>query len=1207
MSLKHNFIVDNPYFYPVGNTPPVCLTQNLPPDRDAAVLLLGCGDIRNILFTAYAGAGFEVEILARNIVALTLITDDANATNHHLVWNIYYHAFFDDESHAHLSTHARKLLQHSDSIETWSAGPYGHRIRFCDSTTLKSVVKLWKLYAVGKDQDVEYNALQEKLQNDWKNCQQFANQKGSTGFLNAVRSVAPLVAKGLEASKGYESFWKTGKIPPDGKTRTRSKIANPMFAHIRSNQVLHYGTDPLLGFHLAAAFVRFSADSPLEGSNQSHGKEASSISKIAQQQFKSWCKAFRNIASKSTIRFAHADAIAFCHVLQYHRKYGESVSAYWYRSAWNFDRLVLDAPDYQSGTVTPTAFNVIDTSNLMDHLGSLNLLTAAGPLLVKDPSSTLRTEMLIPKEGKVSSSAKVLLCGDLATHATLLGLHPAQHWTNSTASWNVQESTIKESPALVAVLSRHIVLWKPAEARNIRFELGDLTKLVLKMYLNMFQEEGIHSRLAMLGQSKELVEFKLNSFESYTRASLCAILHRIRAQEMADWDPFIERLVKMILDDHTLIMGPHYGHTLHVHLSTFALSQLRTSTWFHPPDFGGAYSKFPSSWKDLPPILCVTLVVPHKNIKQFRDFTQGGNGTPIVHAMLQSPVTLQQCIYPDVQLGFGTVTASGTPFTHDYTVSVQKDESAGPGTSPLIVSFMASTSSLALNGGKNCKVSFALKNNAANSINFVEEFGVFLELYNTTIGSRSVFVTKFSPNLDGHLALAGAVDDALPSENRLQVAVRPYLDPTMTRVSALEVHYGITDSAQQDQLRDRANAVVFTLSSPFVLEVKIGDVIFDRLKLAFPLDSSRGKGKIARKSSWIEYTAPVMETKLLGTRSDSIFVAGINDRNEVSLEHLHYVHPDVLPTIHVGKNDVHAKWICMVTDSAVTMSENEYSAYGQYLRNNAMNKPGRFGVKESIYNMVMNILGINGFAQSSTFTLKSSAGSVATIFVHKLRMDLSNQTVFLDAAVVLLHSGNEAGYQNTVQKFWKMPSVVVQIDDDEAPFWKQLLPLFAERCRTWKHKPSCEYLSKGKIPLSNKLLEQCACSCGLGIFPEGYLKNDPYFRSLSQHAVRVAIPVIYSSPFGNDDVLLPSSASSSSQSPAPSTTMGSSSLHEQVMAILAKKNKCFHCGTAQAKNGKALMKCARCKFAQYCSTECQLADWKKEHKQLCNLLKGMSD
>jgi len=47
----------NPYFYPAGNSPAVCLTQDVPPERDAALLLLGCGDIRNILFTIYSGSG----------------------------------------------------------------------------------------------------------------------------------------------------------------------------------------------------------------------------------------------------------------------------------------------------------------------------------------------------------------------------------------------------------------------------------------------------------------------------------------------------------------------------------------------------------------------------------------------------------------------------------------------------------------------------------------------------------------------------------------------------------------------------------------------------------------------------------------------------------------------------------------------------------------------------------------------------------------------------------------------------------------------------------------------------------------------------------------------------------------------------------------------------------------------------------------------
>ncbi|OSS52455.1 hypothetical protein B5807_02244 [Epicoccum nigrum] len=91
MALKPVHIVQNLYLYPVGNTPAVCFTDSLPPELDANVLLLGCGDVRNILFTVYSGGNsdhrkldftccdIEAEIIARNTVILTPIADDEDA------------------------------------------------------------------------------------------------------------------------------------------------------------------------------------------------------------------------------------------------------------------------------------------------------------------------------------------------------------------------------------------------------------------------------------------------------------------------------------------------------------------------------------------------------------------------------------------------------------------------------------------------------------------------------------------------------------------------------------------------------------------------------------------------------------------------------------------------------------------------------------------------------------------------------------------------------------------------------------------------------------------------------------------------------------------------------------------------------------------------------------------------------------------------
>jgi Domain of unknown function (DUF4470) len=42
------------HFYPIGNTPAVSLLSHQAPGKEAVdMLLLGCGDVRNILYTVF--------------------------------------------------------------------------------------------------------------------------------------------------------------------------------------------------------------------------------------------------------------------------------------------------------------------------------------------------------------------------------------------------------------------------------------------------------------------------------------------------------------------------------------------------------------------------------------------------------------------------------------------------------------------------------------------------------------------------------------------------------------------------------------------------------------------------------------------------------------------------------------------------------------------------------------------------------------------------------------------------------------------------------------------------------------------------------------------------------------------------------------------------------------------------------------------------
>lgn len=59
-------------------------------------------------------------------------------------------------------------------------------------------------------------------------------------------------------------------------------------------------------------------------------------------------------------------------------------SANWCPGQYTMVPFILDGKDYKDGRA-PLVFNVIDTSNLADHVGMVNLLIATTPLLERNP------------------------------------------------------------------------------------------------------------------------------------------------------------------------------------------------------------------------------------------------------------------------------------------------------------------------------------------------------------------------------------------------------------------------------------------------------------------------------------------------------------------------------------------------------------------------------------------------------------------------------------------------------------------------------------------------------------------------------------------------------------------------------------------------------------------------------------------------------
>jgi hypothetical protein len=143
----------------------------------------------------------------------------------------------------------------------------------------------------------------------------------------------------------------------------------------------------------------------------------------AKSQFFGWAKHFHMFVQdkpgKFTIRLFAGDALFLCQALVHHIGTGKIPSNLTI-ALWNTAPLVLDGGDYGPGDGAPTSFNVIKTSNVMDHVGLLNVLVAVLPLLSPTLSATLFTQALLCTGDDAIKSLTVQFCADVSTMSLLL-------------------------------------------------------------------------------------------------------------------------------------------------------------------------------------------------------------------------------------------------------------------------------------------------------------------------------------------------------------------------------------------------------------------------------------------------------------------------------------------------------------------------------------------------------------------------------------------------------------------------------------------------------------------------------------------------------------------------------------------------------------------------------------------------------------------
>ncbi|KAI1476066.1 hypothetical protein F4774DRAFT_262332 [Daldinia eschscholtzii] len=1171
-------------FYPIGNTPAVSLTRGLPQGLDADILLLGCGDVRNILYTAYSERGFparklditccdvETAIIARNVLLFTLLVDGISADS---AWEIYFHFRIDESSKKSIKDQAHKLVTLSGSIQQWAEGPYGSMLRFCDVNSLQDVRRVWVKYASAKSKT---NASFEK---DLENTRRLLKlMRGrSELILTGLRSAAPLsLSSKDEVVKAREHFWKHGSLSKHPGT-----VPNPLFSESMSaNTYLHYGTDPILGFHLATAIANLAPGSPLRP-EKDHG-EILNVIAAAKTQFREWVAAFRGIPETHIIlRFIVSDAVSLGHALQT-LSTSRSSPTNIFRRQLDIAPIEFDPKSYATLDSAPTRFDVIDTSNLADHLGALNLLVAAAPLLKTSASSTLWTETLIKTEKTRRQQFDALFPGHAQTIFLLLGLSPVDFWTNATSVSCVDEILLNSMGTSVDVQQAHSRLaWKrssyfsrlPSGLETLTVAPHELASVVFQVYLQMFENE---DATPLLGAShEEMIRRLLGSkYPHFHRGSFVLLLKYIQANTSTAWPSFWEHFLEMIDQDsaNKSTMRSLYRQDLCVQLH---IHNLHTERWIREelkpiPSAGGF-----NAWKNIPDVVCVTVVVPRKHIDSVYSTEEGKQNAPTFDGIVKSSKPMDwENYFSGVQAVFGQVEASGQREEESFSITIRQDPLGWQGKSPLIVSFYALAAGLQVEP-KDTRVGLRLQNSPMNIRTF-QQFLPTMIVYTAAVKDTSnVFITKYEPGMSGYPLAAWNEDPTVKSTTQADTPRSARITANFEHgmIKSLCNHIDFPSQEARKLLTERVR-IELQQSSPFSI-----DIVFGKRRLVHaasfptPVLKEGAKTRIARASHYIEVIAPLADPLTSEPLSSFIYPVTLGENSVPITLNSQQVNLDSLPILNVDqayKKD--NQWLNILTS-------HQFSVRERRLRDSTEPAPLRMNFKESLFSMFMIASGLQG-GHTGLFALQHPKdGNQMLLFVRAIRINGAEGSIVADAAVLpftrqLIESGEIEMFLYILRE---LEICAINVNDEELVLWKKVLPALAERCRTWSHGPDCEYKKpRATIPLSTEMGKQFMCSCGNGKLPEGFMSL-PEWDAASKYAIRVAISPTFAVPLVEDVVDL-------------------SLLKAQGSLERLHMDKCRNCNATEGKNGGNLLKCARCKEVMYCSSECQRKDWKK-HRMEC--------
>jgi hypothetical protein len=294
---------------------------------------------------------------------------------------------------------------------------------------------------------------------------------------------------------------------------------------------------------------------------------------------------------------------------------------------------------------------------------------------------------------------------------------------------------------------------------------------------------------------------------------------------------------------------------------------------------------------------------------------------------------------------------------------------------------------------------------------------MFLRVHQSAVGQEDVFVSRHRPNMHGVIESNIAPNVAsLRNEsfdpihvvctNRtvdddVKVSIMPLMNHVKNKFDSVQIRYDFSSGLAMSALQS-GNPMKAVATNPVRLNLRILGKWQHEAKLPLPIDNAAGQTKVARKSPWIEHTVPVAELEALHSRPDSVFQLHRELGSWPCLEHLHCVNAHALCELRIHEHGANAEWLTIHTSSAATTFISEENDYTVLARSSI---PGRLRIGETMSLIYRNISGLGGIDQIRSFWVIWNHDGIGMVHVDSIRFDVSNQTVFIDAAFIPMTAG----------------------------------------------------------------------------------------------------------------------------------------------------------------------------------------------------------